>query len=150
VGFAFRTASAPDAKFLPVHLEARGSYYLGKKPFERLGARPFVMVSGGLAQIDSGVTVEVLEDAAQCGAAIPDNPESPCTKITDGNRTTPEPRVQKLTAIKQAGQGFVSLGGGLQYAATDLISLNVGLRLSVTLPVTTFVLSPEVGATIGF
>jgi hypothetical protein len=150
VGFAFRTASAPDAKFLPVHLEARGSYYLGKKPFERLGARPFVMVSGGLAQIDSGVTVEVLEDGAQCGAGNPANPESPCTKITDGNRTTPEPRVQKLTAIKQAGQGFVSLGGGLQYAATDLISLNVGLRLSVTLPVTTFVLSPEVGATIGF
>lgn len=150
VGFAFRTASAEDAKFLPVHVEVRGSYYIGKKPFERVGARPFVFLSGGLAQIDSGVTVQVLEDAAACGAAIPANPESPCTLITDGNRTTPEARVQKLTAIKQAGQGFVSLGGGLQYAVNDLIAFNVGLRLGVTLPVTTFVLSPEAGATIAF
>ncbi len=150
VGFAFRTASADDAKFLPVHFEVRGGYYLGKKPFERLGARPFVFLSGGLGQIDSGVTVEVLEDGVACGAAIAANPDSPCTKVTDGNRTGPEPRIQKLTAIKQAGQGFVSLGGGLQYAVSDLIAFNVGLRLGLTLPVTTFVLSPEVGATIGF
>jgi hypothetical protein len=150
VGFAFRTASAEDAKFLPVHFEVRGGYYIGKKPFERLGARPFVFVSGGLAQIDSGVSVEVLEDATACGAAIAANPESPCTQITDGNRPGPEPRVQKLTAIKQAGQGFVSLGGGLQYAVNDLVSFNVGLRLGLTLPVTTFVLAPEAGATIGF
>jgi len=150
VGFAFRTASAEAANFLPVHAEARGAFYLGKKPFERLGPRPFVFLSGGLAQIDSGVTVEVLEDGAACGAAAPANPESPCTLVTDGNRPTPEPRVQKLTAIKQAGQGFIGLGGGLQYAINDMLALNAGLRLSVTLPVTTFVLSPEVGATIGF
>ncbi len=150
VGFAIRTASAESASFLPVHVEARGAYYFTKKPFERQGARPFVMLSGGLAQIDSGVSVEVLEEAAACGAAVADNPESPCTKPTDPNRTTIEPRVQKLTAIKQAGQGFVSVGGGLQYGVTDMIAVNLGLRLGVTLPVTTFVLSPEVGATIGF
>lgn len=150
VGFALRTISSDNAKFLPVHLEARGSYFIGKKPFERLGPRPFVFVSGGLAQIDSGVTVEVLEDGAACGAAEPVNPESPCTKVTDGNGTKIEPRVQKLSAIKQAGQAFASVGGGLQYAVTDMVAVNLGLRIGVTFPVTTFVLSPEVGATIGF
>jgi len=150
VGFAFRTASAESASFLPVHAEVRGAYYFVKKPFEHLGARPFVMVSGGLAQIDSGVTVEVLEDGTACGAAQVDNPDSPCTKPTDPSRTTVEPRVQKLTAIKQAGQGFVSVGGGLQYAVTDMLALNLGVRIGVTLPVTTFVLAPEVGATVGF
>lgn len=148
VGFAFRTASAEAANFLPLHAEVRGAYYLGKKPFERLGARPFVFLSGGLAQIDSGVAVEVLEDGAACGAAAPANPESPCTQVTDGNTTTPEKRVQKLTAIKQAGQGFIGLGGGLQYAINENFMINAGLRLGVTLPVTTFVLSPEVGVTI--
>lgn len=151
VGFAFRTASAEGANFLPVHLEARGAFYIGKKPFERLGARPFVFVSGGLAQIDSGVGIQVLEDATACGAPIAANPESQCTIVTDpAYGKVEKPRVQNLTAIKQAGQGFVSLGGGLQYALTDLIAINAGLRLGITLPVTTFVLSPEVGATIGF
>jgi hypothetical protein len=154
VGFAFRTASAESANFLPVHAEARGAFYLGKKPFERLGPRPFVFLSGGLAQIDSGVGVEVLEDGVICQAAAPNNPESPCTVATDLNappaEQKPEPRIQQLTAIKQAGKAFVSLGGGLQYAVNDMFAINAGLRLGVTFPVTTFVLSPEVGATIGF
>jgi Dickkopf N-terminal cysteine-rich region len=150
VGFAFPTASADAAQFLPIHAEARGAFYLGKKPFERTGPRPFVFLAGGLAQVDSGVTVEVLEDGAACGATTPANPESPCTIVTDGNQTTPEKRVQKLTAIKQAGQGFVALGGGLQYAVNDMFAINAGLRLGLSIPVMTFVLSPEVGATIGF
>ena len=150
VGFAIRTASSPDAAFLPLHLEARGTYYIGKKPFERLGARPFVFLSGGLAQIDSGVSVQVLEDATACGAAIPANPQSPCTKPSDPTRTSIEPRVQNLSAIKQAGQGFVSVGGGLQYAVTEMIAVNAAVRLGVTLPVTTFVIFPEIGATVGF
>ncbi len=152
LGFAFRTASADAASFLPVHLEVRGSYFIGRKPFESLGARPFVFASGGLAQIDTGVDVEVLEDGAKCEATDITSTTSPCTKVTDldfgGGK--PEARVQTLTAIKQAGRGFISLGGGLQYAPIERVAINVGLRMSVTLPVTTFVLSPEVGATIGF
>lgn len=150
VGFAISTATSPDASFLPVHAEARGAYYIGKKPFERVGVRPFVFLSGGLAQVDSGATVEVLEDATACGAMIPELATSPCTKPSDSTRTSIEPRVQKLDAIKQAGQGFVALGGGVQYAITDMISVNAGLRLGLTLPVMTFVMSPEIGATVGF
>ncbi|MBK9258947.1 MAG: hypothetical protein IPM54_03850 [Polyangiaceae bacterium] len=150
VGFAFRTASAEGANFLPVHLEVRGSYFIGKKPFEHIGVRPFVFASGGLAQIDSGVDVEVLEDGTACGAADPHNVDSPCTTVTDADYGKPEKRVQKITAIKQAGQGFVSLGGGVQYAPIERVSLNVGLRMSLTIPVVTFVLTPEVGATVAF
>ncbi|MDC3959314.1 hypothetical protein [Polyangium jinanense] len=152
VGFAFRTSSAESASFLPVHAELRGSYFIGKTPFESLGARPFVFAAAGLAQIDTPVNVEVLEDGVACGAANPSDQNSPCTR--PGNPTYEgtyvEPRIQTLKAYKQAGQGFLALGGGLQYAPLERVAISVGLRANVTLPVVTFVLTPEVGATIGF
>jgi len=151
LGFAFRTQSNDNASFLPLHAEVRGSYFIGRNPFEKLGARPFVFASAGLAQVDTPVSVEVLEDATACGAN-PSNQNSPCTKPSNPliDNSTIEPRVQKLTAFKQAGQGFIALGGGLQYAPLERVAINVGLRANITLPVVTFVLSPEVGATVGF
>jgi len=151
VGFAFRTSSDDDAKFLPLHLEVRGGYYIGRKPFERIGARPFVFLAGGLAQIDTPVDVEVLEDGNTCGAANPSDINSPCTKISNprvGDRI--ENRVQTLQAFKQAGQGFLALGGGVQYAPIDRVAITFSVRANLTLPVMTFVLTPELGATVGF
>ncbi|MDI1444436.1 hypothetical protein [Polyangium sp. 6x1] len=152
IGFAFRTSSAEDASFLPVHAELRGSYFIGKTPFAGLGARPFVFAAAGLAQIDTPVSVQVLEDGVACGAQNPADQNSACTKpgnpVYEGTRV--EQRVQTLKAYKQAGQGFLALGGGLQYAPLERVAISVGLRANVTLPVVTFVLTPEVGATIGF
>lgn len=152
LGFAFRTSSDDDASFLPVHAELRGTYMIGKNPFGSLGARPFVFAAAGLAQIDTPVDVEVLEDGVRCGAANPADQSSPCTQpgnpAFDGSRV--EPRIQSLKAYKQAGQGFLSLGGGLQYAPLERVAISVGLRANITLPVVTFVLTPELGATIGF
>lgn len=151
LGFAFRTSSDDDAKFVPLHAELRGSFYIGKKPFESLGARPFVFAGAGFAQIDTPVGVEVLEDATACGAANADS-SSPCTKPSDPylQPARTEPRIQKLEAYKQAGQGFIGVGGGVQYAPTSRVALNLGLRMSVTIPVVTFVLTPELGVTVGF
>jgi hypothetical protein len=152
VGFAFRTSSVEGAGFLPLHLELRGGYYIGKKPFEHLGARPFVFLAGGVAQVDTPVDVQVLEDGAKCGAQNPVDTNSPCTKVTDtvNPNRSPEPRTQTLKAYKQAGLGFISVGGGLQYAPLDRVALNISLRANITLPVVTFVLTPEIGVTVGF
>jgi len=146
-GFAFNGTSEADASFLPLHAEGRATYYFGSKPFATTGVRPFVQLAGGLAQVDTGVEVEVLEDGEVCGAD-PDDLSSPCTN--DSPDGTIEKRVQTLTAHKQAGQGFLGLGFGLSYAPADMLALNLGLRASVTLPVTTLVLSPEAGVAVGF
>jgi hypothetical protein len=145
VGFAFNGTSDGGASFLPLHLEGRASYWFGDKPFESLGARPFVMVSGGLAQVDSKTDVQVLESDASCGATdmagICANPSS------DGVR---ERKTQTLNASKQAGQGFVGIGGGITYAPIEAVALHLAVRASVTLPVVTAVFSPEAGASVGF
>ncbi|UQA60065.1 hypothetical protein [Polyangium aurulentum] len=151
VGFAFRIESDDDAVFMPFGGELRGSYFIGRKPFERLGARPFVTLAFGFGQFDTPVNVEVLEDGVACGAANPSDINSPCTRPTDLRRNVgPEERLQTLTAYKQAGRAFVAAGGGLQYAPLDRVAINIGVRAGVTFPVAVFVLTPEFSITTGF
>jgi hypothetical protein len=159
LGFAFNGASGPGVAFLPVHIEARAGYWFGPNPFGRdpkdsqtklrLRVRPFAFVSGGLAQVDTQVDVEVLEDGQACGAVDPTNINSPCT-INRTDKAEPEKRRQTLKAYKQAGNGFASLGGGVSLSPIPLIAFNVALRLGVTFPVVTMVLSPEAGVSVGF
>lgn len=137
-----------NVSFFPLHIEARGAYWLGKRPFESKGVRPFIMVSGGATQLNSPVEVQVLEDGATCGAD-PNNIDDPCT-ISSNRESTIEKRLQFLDAYKQAGYGFASVGGGVAVAAMDRVSFNVGLRVGMTFPVVTMVISPEAGVSVGF
>ncbi|XXX79579.1 hypothetical protein WMF30_12485 [Sorangium sp. So ce134] len=146
VGFAAGGTTGGGASFLPLHLEARAQYFLMARPFEELGARPFVLAAAGVAQVDVEVDVEVLEDAAACGAA-PDI-TTPCTRPGRSGRV--EERQQTLSATRQAGQGFASVGAGVAYAPIEAVSLNLALRASLTFPAVTAVLSPEVGLSLGF
>ncbi|WP_437308997.1 hypothetical protein [Sorangium sp. So ce388] len=147
VGFAAGGTSGGGASFLPLHLEARAQYFLAARPFEQLGARPFVLAAAGVAQVDAGVDVQVLEDAAACGANANDI-TSPCTRPGRSGRI--EARQQTLAATRQAGQGFASVGAGIAYAPLDAVSLNLALRAGLTFPAVTAVLSPEVGLSLGF
>ncbi|WP_437898724.1 hypothetical protein [Sorangium sp. So ce124] len=147
VGFAAGGTTGGGASFLPLHLEARAQYFLGARPFERLGARPFVLAAAGVAQVDTEVDVEVLEDATACGAD-PSDRTSPCTRPGASGRV--EARRQTLLATRQAGQGFASVGAGVAYAPIEALSLNLALRASLTFPAVTTVLSPEVGLSLGF
>lgn len=146
IGFATGGVTDGGASFLPLHLEARAQYYLGARPFVGLGVRPFALASAGIAQVDAPVDVEVLEDDAACAPATP--AATTCSKPGRSGRI--EPRKQTLTAYKQAGQGFVSAGGGVSYVPLDGMSLNLAVRVSLTLPVFLAVISPEVGLSIGF
>jgi hypothetical protein len=147
VGFAFNGASGDGVDFLPLHLEARIGYSLGKDAFSAPGVRPFAFLSGGLAQVDTSVKVEVLEDSLACGAS-PNDPGSPCTKESSDGRI--EPRTQKLAAYKQAGRGFMSVGLGLAYNPIKNLGLHLAVRGGVTFPAVIGVIAPEAGVTFGF
>jgi hypothetical protein len=147
-GAALAGPSHESVSFFRLHFEARAGYWFGPKPFESMGARPYVFLAGGAAQVNSKVEVEVLEDGDVCGAMNTADTASECTLASpDGVR---EPRTQKLSAYKQAGLGFLSVGGGIAYAPLPAVALNFAVRASVTLPVVTAVFSPEMGLSVGF
>lgn len=148
VGFAFNGASGGESSFLPLHLEGRFGYWPGKAPFVGSIVRPYIMISGGLAQIDTKVNVEVLEDGAACGAANPADRQSPCTRPSrDG---VIEDRVQTLTVYKQAGLGFGGFTFGVHFAPRPQVALFLAVRGNVTFPVVTGSFSPEGGLSLGF
>jgi len=148
VGFAFNGASGGSSSFLPVHVEARLGFWPGKTPFVGNVVRPYFTLSGGLAQIDTKVKVQVLEDGAVCGAKSAGNTNSPCTIPSSDDHL--EDRVQTLTVYRQAGLGFGSVGFGVQFAPTAAVALYLAVRGSVTFPVVTGVISPEGGLSLGF
>lgn len=147
-GFAFNGASGGGASFLPVHGEARLGIWPGHDPFVGTGVRPFFVVSGGLAQVDSKVSVQVLEDGQACHALNPASTSSACTTPSSDGIT--EPRQQTLTVFKQNGLGFSSLSFGVQFAPSAKVALHLAARATVTFPVVTAVISPEGGLSVGF
>lgn len=152
VGWAFGGASATDddsVSFIPVHVEPRLAYYITKNPFRDLGARPYVFIGGGLAQIDVPVDVEVVENGETCEADNPDDFGSECTAEVAA-LGGPEPRIQTLKAYKQAGLGFASLGFGVALAPADPVAIHIGVRGGVTFPVVVPMVSPELSFAVGF
>jgi len=149
VGFAFNGTSLDFASFIPVHAEGRLSYTIGSNAFTTAVVRPWVFLNGGLAQVDTAVNVDVLEDGEKCGADDPSDVHSECTIETEADGVT-QPRVQTLKAIKQAGLGFVGAGIGISFVPTPVFEINLGVKFSVTVPVVVPVLSPEAGIGFGF
>lgn len=98
LGFAFGGGpQAPGgASFFPLHAEARVSYWFGSDPFARKGLRPYVTLGGGVAQIDSEVSVAVYDTKSDFIADKRNN----------------------LGAWRKAGIAFLSGGVGVVYALT--------------------------------
>ncbi len=110
IGFAFGGGPTPSKgpPFLPLHLEARVAYWIGKKLSPAPGLRGFVTLAGGVAQLDASREVDVTEcrsgDASGC---------TPANNVQPGG---PNPDRQTLVAYKKAGIGFIGLGAGLHYS----------------------------------
>jgi hypothetical protein len=148
LGFAFNGASDGGASFLPVHAEARLGVWPGAAPFVGSGVRPFLFLAVGVAQIDSRVDVELLEDGKACVAKTPSDTGSQCTKPSrDGYL---EPRKQTVSAYKQAGLGFAAGGVGVQIAPTPGIAFHLAVRGGITFPSVVPVITPEAGFALGF
>lgn len=58
LGYAFGGRPPGADKFSPLHLELRANYWFGSAPFEGSGVRPYVSLSGGMAEVDGKVSVE--------------------------------------------------------------------------------------------
>jgi hypothetical protein len=111
----------------PVHLEARGTYVLGRDPIANAGLAPYLMGALGVSTWDGGVNVTVAQ-----------NP-------TFGNATT------TAKAWVNSGPFFLSAGGGIRYAFSPRAALLVGPRLNLAFgSVTMFSISPELGLQYGF
>jgi hypothetical protein len=117
VGYAFGggpTAAEPDAKdFFPWHLEARGAYWLLSDSFRREGFRPYLLLSGGMSQVDGKVVVTVVND--------PDVEQPVEAEIPGESRL--------LEAWTKKGLAFAALGGGLMYAMNPDTGIFVEARI---------------------
>ena len=104
--------------FLPVHVEARGTYWFGDHPLARRGVRFFVLAAGGMAEVDASVPVDVYASAQAYGSQ----------------------QSQDYRAWKKTGLAFAALGGGGMYAitpATGVVLEAKGMELFPT-PATGF------------
>ena len=151
LGYAFNGSTAP-AKFFPAHIEAHATYAFGSHAYTTAIARPWVTIGGGGAQFDvSTYPVPVAEDGVVCGAATPSSFKSPCaTGYAKAGGVKGTDRVQSLTAIKQAGIGFIDFGGGVSFMPVKMFAINLGLKFTASVPVFIPVLSPELGVALGF
>jgi hypothetical protein len=130
-GYAFNGGpQAPDgAAFLPFHGEVRGTYYFGSSPLSKKGFRPFVHISGGIAQVDARVRVPLY---AQAPADFDNN------------------KLSQLAAWKKAGTGFIGAGVAVMYAISANSGPYVDVQVLQMLGVAGTSISPQVGYGVGF
>jgi hypothetical protein len=152
---------AGETSFLPLHLEVRGTYWITS--LANAGLRPYVHAGGGVAQVDAKVQIDVLE----CGFFIGDDTKfNDCVNARGTARDEliaqrdaalaaglPREEIERfaptLDVYKKMGQSFVTGGGGLVYAITP--SLGVQLNVNAMLMFTSigFVIEPSLGMVMG-
>jgi len=59
----------PNSPFVPVHIEARSSLWIGSEPFTKTGVRPYLVAAFGFAQFDAQVGVQI-QEGLQSGTLI--------------------------------------------------------------------------------
>lgn len=130
VGFAF--GGGPKAEegraFLPLHAEARVAYWFGHDPFGRVGPRPYLLLNGGIAQVDAKVPVLAYETKQD---------------YIDDKRLS-------LDAWKKAGTAFVGGGVGMLLALTPRTGPLAEIKFAEMLGKSSPSLSLELGYAIGF
>jgi hypothetical protein len=144
IGFAFGGGpkAADGTAFLPLHAEGRFKYWFRKEGFSKKGFRPYVHLGGGMAQVDSKITVSVGDCTAnQPGPPMPVNPT--CVPTGAGARAA------KLSAWRKLGQGFITVGGGAMYAITEKHGVVLNLNFMYMLGTSGAVLEPSIGYELG-
>jgi hypothetical protein len=161
LGFAFnggpesvRSLGGDSSKFLPYHAEARLKMYLSKVYREDgsglRGPSVFVMLGGGLAQVDPHVVVPVGECRAYSpppvdGQYVLDPRDLACrgssNQVFD---------VKEIDVYQRLGQGFISGGIGLRWGIGKHVAAIANLNAQFLLPSTGFAVSPSLGVSAGF
>jgi hypothetical protein len=121
------------AGFVPFHAELRGSYWFA--PIQVGKIRPYATVGGGLAQIDSSVTTELV-DRSPTGQ-IPVNAQG-------------EPQASRVTVWKKTGTTFASIGGGAMYPLSDHGGVTAELKGVLLFPSSGMSVALQAGYSHGF
>jgi hypothetical protein len=124
------------AAFIPVHIEGRLAYWFGGA---HTGAfRPYAQVSGGLAQVDAKVTVDIVDtQAIQECARLGTTYGSSCLRRT-------------VNAWRKTGTVFGSAGFGALIATSQNTGVIVEGRGMFMFPEAGVALSAQAGFSIGF
>jgi hypothetical protein len=128
---ATKALGAGGAAFLPLHLEARVTYWFGKNPLGRSGFRFFLVAAGGIGEVDSKEAIDDCEaplTVFQCKAG----------KVDDYN------------AWKKTGTGFVGLGAGMMFAFTPITGILLEVKNDVLFPTVGESPNAQLGYAIGF
>lgn len=158
-GFAFgggppagKNDTSAGTSFLPAHLEARLSYWIGKGVLSKKGIRPYVHIGGGVAQVDAKVKVRVADCSGLTDDLSNTAPRYLCSMgapPSNGNYSPGSLPQQDLDAWRKMGQGFITAGGGAMYAFTDRLGLQLNLNLMLMVPSSGFVIQPSLGLEYG-
>jgi hypothetical protein len=163
-GFAFnggpesaKSQGGDSSKFVPFHAEARAKLYFTKIYRDDgrglKGPSGFVMLGGGLAQVDPHVSVPVAE-CRQTGlgtafvpgtANVITEAENQCASST--NRAL---QVKDVDVYQRLGRGFVTGGIGFRYGIGKRVAAIASLNTQFLLPSFGFTLSPSLGVAAGF
>ena len=162
LGFAFnggpessRSLGGDGSKFLPYHAEGRVKMYFTKIYREDgsglRGPSGFVMLGGGLAQVDPHVTVPVGEcrisnEPPPPGEAVVLEPQEDACR----NSINQVFQVKDVDVYQRLGQAFVSGGVGFRYGFGKHVAGILSLNAQFMLPSTGFTLSPSLGVSAGF
>jgi hypothetical protein len=125
LGYAFGTA--PGRALSHFHGEARAAFWFGKGSFTHQRVRPFVVVVGGLAQVDDKLDVPIFE-----------------TDLKKGLYDT-----QTLTAWRHAGWLFAGAGGGVVIPVGAGQGMLAELKVQTLFPNMVVALAPSIGYTLG-
>lgn len=130
IGVAFGGGPRADEgrAFLPLHAEARVAYWFGHDPFGRAGLRPYLVLSGGIAQVDAKVPVLAYETRQD---------------YVDDKRLS-------LDAWKKTGTAFLGGGAGLLVAITPRTGPLAELKFTEMLGRSSPSLNLALGYAVGF
>lgn len=116
------------AGFVPFHAEARGNYWFGADPFASQELRSFVNVAAGIAQVDSAVSTQLIDQ-----------------QLGTGNLQR-----SRVTVWKKTGTVFAALGFGGMYPLTERSGIVGELRAMLLLPSSGTSIALQAGYAFGF
>jgi hypothetical protein len=164
LGFAFnggpesaKSEGGDSSTFMPFHAEARAKLYFTKvyraDGTGLKGPSGFVMVGGGLAQVDPHVTVQVAEcrESGLGTAFVPGAPneitQAEATCATSTNRAL---SVKDVDVYQRLGRGFATGGVGFRLGISKRVAAIASVNAQFMLPSFGLTLSPSLGVAAGF
>lgn len=127
----------------PIHLEARGTYLIGKDALAPGGG----LLPGFAPYVNAGLGISTFEAKVPNGVAVAE-------KVDGNGQPDPKSGIEKSRQVEAwaiTGPFFITFGAGVRYAVTPNIALMGGPRVNFAFGNTLLpTIGPELGAQFGF